>query len=482
MVSIFFIISAQASVSLFSSALDPNELTDGVYNIVNLGTGQYLDVYDKKYDENGRAYLYKQTKKNGQDFLLKRQDDGTYVISPQSENGIYSLSYELDIMEGEFVSKKEIESNLSKFSLVQSKEDPAIYTIKPACMSDDKLCLTISKAKGKFDYTLAGLALETGSPEQQWKFVKVTSETVQVSTGYFDVKLGGSYDLYAKITPQHLIGNLTYESSNPEIAEVDETGRVYGISAGQATITVSCGPKTVSATANVSPYTAYTWYSQHNMYSGGWYASAIKDLKLSVGGASKLFFANGYQTSPDWIDRGCKLCSEAMVLHNLGAVLEKGFDMRTGLENNLEADPFTVALANMGVDGKNLQNRKVSMDPVIIRPSMINSRFTVDGKAVSTTKYTGGSLKHIKELLEKHPEGVIVGMYNKGIDSTHYLVFTECLNPNDPKGNYEFRVCDSASSDPKKGDNVPFKDSLSYKSQGYRYSCIFEYSVYNVAK
>ena len=113
---------------------------------------------------------------------------------------------------------------------------------------------------------------------------------------------------------------------------------------------------------------------------------------------------------------------------------------------------------------------------------MINSRFTVDGKAVSTTKYTGGSLKHIKELLEKHPEGVIVGMYNKSIDSTHYLVFTECLNPNDPKGNYEFRVCDSASSDPKKGDNVPFKDSLSYKSQGYRYSCIFEYSVYNVAK
>ncbi|MBR5314994.1 MAG: Ig-like domain-containing protein, partial [Clostridia bacterium] len=413
MVSVFFIFSAQASVSLFSSAMDPNELTDGIYNIVNVSTGQYLDTYDKKYDENGRIYLYKQTKKNGQDFLLQRQDDGTYIIAPQSENGIYSLSYELDIMEGEFVSKKETVSNLSKFSLVQSEEDPSIYTIKPACMSDDKLCLTISKTKGKFDYTLAGLALENNSPEQQWKFVKVMSETIQVSTGYFDVKLGGAYDLYANITPKHLVGNITYESSNPEVAAVDENGRVYGVSVGKATITLSCGSKTVSATANVSPYTAYTWYSQHNMYSGGWYASALKDLKLTVGGTSKLFFANGYKTSPDWIDQGCKLCSEAMVLHNLGAVLTSGYDMRTGLEDNLQADPFTVALANMGVTGKNLQNRKVSMDPVMVRPSMINSRFTVDGNAITTTRYTGNSLKHIKELLEKHPEGVIVGMYNK---------------------------------------------------------------------
>ena len=152
--------------------------------------------------------------------------------------------------------------------------------------------------------------------------------------------------------------------------------------------------------------------------------------------------------------------------------------MRTGKEDNLIADPFTVALANMNVNGKSLQNRKVWIDPVVISHGSINPRFTVDGKAVTTTEYSGGNLKHIKELLDKHPEGVIVGMRNSAKDSTHYLVFTECLNPNDPKGNYEFRVCDSAASDPKKGDNVPFKQSTSYNT--YRYTSIFEYSVYNV--
>ncbi|MBQ7968694.1 MAG: RICIN domain-containing protein [Clostridia bacterium] len=469
-------------MSLFSSALDPNELTDGVYNIVNVATGQYLDVYDMKYDKNGHVYLYKQTKKDGQDFYLKRQDDGTYIISPQSEKGAYSLSYELDIMEGEFITKKENVSKLSKFSLVQSEEDPAIYTIKPACMTDDKLCLTVSNTKGKYNYRLAGLALENNSAEQKWKFVKVTSESLQIATGYFDVKLGSTYDLYTSITPKHLTGNIVYESSNPEIADVDKTGKVYGISPGQATITVSCGPKSVSTVVNVSPYTAYTWYSQHNMYSGGWYASALKDLRINVGGTSKLFFANGYNSSPDWMDRGCKLCSDAMVLHNLGAVLTTGYDMRKDLENNLEADPFTVAIANMGVTGKNLQNRRVWADPVVVSTGTIAPRFTVDGKAVTVTKYTGRSLKHIKQLLEEHPEGVIVGMYNKSLDSTHYLVFTECLNPNDPRGNYEFRVCDSAASDPSMGDNVPFKECLSYKKQGYRYSSIFGYSVYNVAE
>lgn len=478
MVSIIFIFSAQASVSLFSSATDPNELTDGVYNIINSATGQYLDVYDTKHDENGRLYLYKQTKKSGQDFFVKRQDDGTYIIYPQSENGVYSLSYELDIMEGEFVSKKPTVSNLSKFNIVLTEDETTLYSIKPTCMTDDKLSLTISKAKGKYDYQLAGLAFDTGSAEQKWQFVKVSTESIQISGGYVDVRLGGTHDLYAKITPQHLIGNLTWESSDPEIASVDKNGVVYGIKEGKATISVSCGSKSVSTIVNVSPYTAFTWYSQHNMNSGGWYASALKDLYITAGGTRKLFFSNGYKTAADWMDRGCKLCSVAMVLNNLGATLDKGYDIRTGKENNLAPDPFTVAIANMGINGKYVKDAKVSGDPVVVVNGNICARFTVDGQKISMTRYSGKNLKHIKELLETHPEGVIVGMYNSAQDSTHHFVFTECLNPNDKSGNYEFRVCDAASSDPKKGDNVPFKECLSAKT--YSYSCIFEYSVINV--
>ena len=49
--------TATASLGLFSSAIDPNQLTDGVYNIVNKQTGEYFDVFDKMYDDQGRAYL-----------------------------------------------------------------------------------------------------------------------------------------------------------------------------------------------------------------------------------------------------------------------------------------------------------------------------------------------------------------------------------------------------------------------------------------
>ena len=481
MVSVFFIFTASASVSLFSSASDPNELTDGVYNIVNVSTGQYLDVYDVKHDPNGSLYLYKKTNATGQDFLIRRQDDGTYLISPQSEKGLYSLCYESDIMEGEFISKTTSISNQNRFSIVQTENDPSLYNIKPACMTDDKLALTVTTAKGKYNYVLAGLALQNESAEQQWKFVKVSSATLNISGGYVDVKGGKVHDMYAKLTPSHLTGNLTWESSNPEIAAVDSDGRVYGVSEGQTTVTVTCGTKSASAIINVSARTAYTWYSQHNMYSGGWFASDLKNLYITTsGGAKKQFFISGYRTGDDWMDEGCKLCSEAMVLHNLGATMAKGYDMRSGKENNLEADPFTVALANSGLSGKSIASARAYLNPVLVSNGMITSRFTVNGKALVKKDYSGNNLKKIKELLDQHPEGVIVGMYNSVQDSTHYFVFTECLNPDAPKGNYEFRVCDSASSDPKTGDNVPFKQCLSAKT--YNYSCIFGYSVYEIVE
>lgn len=483
LVSIFLIFSVNASVSLFSSAINPNELTDGIYNIVNSSTGQYLDVYDFVYEQNGRAYVTTKSGNNGQDFLIKRQDDGTYIIYPQSENGVYSLSYEFDIMEGEFISKKENVSNQSKFNIVQTENDSLVYVIKPTSMSDSNLSLGITSTKSLYDFSLVGFSPESDSPEQKWQFVKVSSESLLISGGYVDVKLGTTHSIYTKLTPSHLIGNLVWESSNPEIASVDSNGIVYGVSEGKTVITVTCGNKSASTVVNVTPLTAFTWYSQHNMESGGWYAQPLENLYLTTtAGTKKLFFSPGYANDSDWLDSGCKLCSEAMVLHNLGATLSEGYDIRTGKENNLEADPYTVALANSGVSGKNIATGRVYNSPILVNHHLINPRFTVDGKAVTTTEYSGGSLTRIKALLEKHPEGVVVGMYNSYANTTHYVVFTECLNPDASDGNYEFRICDSAASTPELGDNVPFKESISCKNLGYSYSSIFVYSVYNIAK
>lgn len=486
MTSCFFIISASASVRLLSSATDPNNLTDGVYNIVNRHTGQYLDVYSLNNDALGRTYLYKKSGKAGQNFLVERQDDGTYIIYPQNENGIYSLSYDFDIMESEFISKKDTVNNQSKFNILPITENDSktgYYTIKPACMNDDMLCLDISQAVGKFNYQLAGLALENASPSQQWEFVKVSSETLDILGGYVNVKMGGSHHVIAKLTPDYLIGNMVWESSNPDVASVDSRGMVYGVSEGTATITVTCGNLTDSTIVKVTNLSAFTWYSQHNALTGGWAGENLDKIFITTySGEKKPFFINGYGTGDDWMEKGCKLCSESMVLHNLGAKLTTGYDFRLNITDNLEADPFTVALANAGSTGANLGTTRVINDPNYINNHLINSRFTVDGKTVTTQQFYGNNLKNIKKLLESHPEGVIVGMSNSARNTTHYVVFTECLNPDDPKGNYEFRICDSAASIPELGDNVPFKESISYKSLGYNYWSIFEYAVYNIVE
>lgn len=478
--SIIFIISASAAVSLFTNETDPTQLNDGIYNIVNRQTGQYLDVFDLIYDKEGKTYLSNKSGQNGQDFYVKRQDDNTYIIYPQSENGIYSLSYEFDIMEGEFITKKEEISNQSKFTIVpviNEETNITYYTIKPSCMIDTQFALGISSTRSNYGYSLAGLSLENDSSKQQWQFIKVSSATLEMEGSYINLRLGDSRDIYAALTPEHLIGNMVWESSNSEVASVDENGVVYALSEGTSTITVSCGTKKVSTTVKVTDLYAYTWYSQHNMYSGGWYASPLTNVTFN----NRLFFSHGYRSAADWMDEGCKLSSEAMVLHNMGAKLTNGYDFRTDKENELDADPYTVALANTGTKGVT-RSLTTWNNPVSVSHYLINPRFLVDGNTVVTKEYHGNSLKHIKELLDKHPEGVVVGMYNGYEDTTHYVVFTECLNPDDKNGNYEFRICDSAASIPELGDNVPFNQSISYKSLGYRYSSIFTYSVYEVVE
>lgn len=50
------------------------------------------------------------------------------------------------------------------------------------------------------------------------------------------------------------------------------------------------------------------------------------------------------------------------------------------------------------------------------------------------------TLKQIKEALDAHPEGVVVGLYHP-IYENHYLLFTKCVNPEETNPyNYQFIV------------------------------------------
>lgn len=101
----------------------------------------------------------------------------------------------------------------------------------------------------RFSAFVTALAiLIAGCTQEQVKVseVKVTPSTAQITKG-------GSVSLSAEVLPDNVEDKtVTWTSSSPEIATVDNNGTVTGISLGSATITASCGEKSGYSTITVS--------------------------------------------------------------------------------------------------------------------------------------------------------------------------------------------------------------------------------------
>ena len=88
---------------------------------------------------------------------------------------------------------------------------------------------------------------------------------VSISTSESNINVGNTLQLEATVSPSNATNqNVTWSSSNPEIATVDETtGLVTGVAVGTATITATSvdGGKTATATVNVvETLSGYYWY------------------------------------------------------------------------------------------------------------------------------------------------------------------------------------------------------------------------------
>ncbi len=127
-------------------------------------------------------------------------------------------------------------------------------------------------------------------------------------------------------------------------------------------------------------------------------------------------------------DSGCVMASYAIVLKNLGATTsQKRYDIRNGITDYLQPDPFTVTYANMDFpeitfsNGKYTTNRSGS--PVAAQGSTPITGF---GKAYSKVDISGTDADKANEIayqLSLHPEGVAVSFATG--KSTHTLVFTQ---------------------------------------------------------
>ncbi|MBR4780259.1 MAG: InlB B-repeat-containing protein [Lachnospiraceae bacterium] len=88
-------------------------------------------------------------------------------------------------------------------------------------------------------------------------------ESVLASIDRNTIMLGETAQVTVEISPSDIEASIVYVSKNEEVANVDETGKVYGLSSGTAVISVEADGKTAEVSVEVKDYTykepVYTW-------------------------------------------------------------------------------------------------------------------------------------------------------------------------------------------------------------------------------
>ena len=447
-------------------------LEDGIYNIKNTSSGEYLNAYDFSYNKNGYAYTDVKHDEEGENVLVLRQDDGSYLLYPQSEGGKYAF---FSAKDDNAVMKSEEITERSYFTVSYEADG---YTISDA----DGMYLSVGDEK----LLNKTLVIKSGVKEggsQKWEFsrVEVSSLELKMVTTSCVAKVNSVSAVYAVTKPAYMKQFIQWSSSDEAILMIDDDGTFCALSEGVATVTARLGNITQSIDVTVVDKDAFTWYSQHLAYDGGWHGGELSNVYFQSG-SYRRFIINGFNRGLDWMDQGCFLTSIAMVMHNLGARYEGGYDFRFDADGALEIDPYTAALANSNNRGLTSSKGTLYNNPILISYGRLNSAYTLHGRPVKFTQSYGVSKAALKAALDLHPEGVIVCMKNS-YNGTHYIVVTECINPDAASpSDYRFMIYDSAGLRASHGNNVPFELSISYDDMRYRYSHMRSMIVFNIVE
>ena len=438
-------------------------IEEGVfYRISNKTSDGYLTVSDGQID-------LKDEKSAGAVFMFVPCDEEGYNILVISDSVRGYLSYS----DGG-VSVSEAANEGACFLLDYNGERFSILSAEAK-----ELALCAVKENKKYE---ARISSETGDA-CLWKISEYTPEVFGLSQYSIKTKPYTSYnDLRCVVTPSYLGEFVEWESDDRNVLIVDNDGKFCALTEGDCTVYARLGGNTLECSVNVSYSNGYAWFSQNNMTSGGWNGGDLSGLYFRSGGVRKRFGFNGSTKNNDWMSEGCAICSIAQVLNNMGARLTEGYDLRSGLEGNLMADPYTVALANTDNYGPKSVSTLLLGDPVFSRHRAIAEKFNVNGAKVSVTVQYTVTKKTIKEALDKSPWGVVVCFKNSA-HGTHYVTFNKCLNPDAENWrDYVFTVSDPVSNYRYDSDNVIFEESYSYKRLYYRFSNAYIMQVWDYEK
>lgn len=486
------ILAVFSALSCFGIGLSASEsestgnalLRNGIYRIRNVSNGMYLSAYTGTSSFVGKAYLKNfDPSDNGQCFLIT-SENGEYRFSPMNENANYSLSWAGGTAAGSLIGS------------VPTAEDSLFMKFELSLLSDGNY--TISHTRGDNAYGVLGVSeLRTDSKDpyasfvnflqsdmsQQWQFELVPTTRITAAYNITKVRLYTTGKFYARKYPFNMVtDDIVWTSSDDEVLMIGENGVWCALSEGEVRVTASVDNVSVSFTVKVSPDYAFTWFSQNNIFTSDWDGTILQKVFFSAGGIKRVFALDA-KASPyysNWIDSGCGLCSVAQVLHNLGATYANGYDLRSGQNGDIPADPYSVALANTGNRGALNENETINGNPTYMSWRSVLSKFYVNGEEVTSRKINYPSRETIKKLLDTHPQGLVAQLVSGS--KNHYVVIGKCINPDAVfSAQFRFTLYDPAAYFPEKGDGVPFEESTSYTYEKYRYTSILSVMVVDVA-
>ncbi len=414
-----------------------------------------LDVFFAEADEND----------SGAVFRFIPASDGKYYINSAFSNADYYLT----------VTKEENDdgSEVSYKTDITTKENALPFFIED---HDTYISFAVDIDGKRMYLSLSGnsFVLTEEKVYGEWSLIDVIP--TELSLAYFEtrVKLYSVENFHVKVSPESLRSFLDWESDNEGCLLVSADGTICALTEGEATLRARLGNIEHTLRIEVVDSDTYTWYSQYNIENSYWNGGALSEIKFRG-----KYFAKS--NANQWMNEGCAIASCAMALKNMGATYEKGYDFRSGQLGNLPADPYTVALANAGHLGFKSNKANYGANPIYVAWSTVTKAFKLNGHSLEYQRIYSSNLKKIKNALESHPEGIVVAMEKPNGD-THYVLFAECINPEETVASrLKFKIFDSLSFDGSDGDNVLFEDSASYKA-GYRFGHIKSFIYWEVTK
>ena len=175
-----------------------------------------------------------------------------------------SLKHTITVNQAGRIAVTSIELDKTSLTLKPGETATLVATVKPDNATDKTVTWTSSNPEiaivdetGKVTTIKAGSATITAKAGEKTASCKVTVcipvTSVELNKTTLNMKVGDTETLVATVKPDNVTDKtVTWTSSDPEIATVDEVGKVTAVKDGDVTITAKAGEKTATCSVTVS--------------------------------------------------------------------------------------------------------------------------------------------------------------------------------------------------------------------------------------